>query len=99
PKPDVPGFADEIDAERVMRLLRGELESGALINAARRGQIALRPQGHGRIACSRGEAQALRDEPRAELQSAGARIDDQETELCDLVILSHDEHRADALAV
>src|SRR2546423_10125854 len=82
-----------------MRLLRNEAESGALIDAARRGQIALRPQGHGRIACGFGEAQAFLDEARAELQSSGARIDDQQAELCDLVVLPHHEYRADARAI
>src|SRR2546429_599898 len=83
----------------MMRLLSDELESGALINAARRGQIALRPQGHGRVACGPREAQAFLDEARAELQSSGARIDDQQPKFRNFVILPHDEHRADALAL
>src|SRR2546430_5562608 len=82
-----------------MRLLADKLEPGALVDAARRGQNALRPQGHGRIACGFCEAQAFLDQARAELQSSGPRIDDQQAELCDLVVLSDHEGRADALAV
>src|SRR6185295_14821986 len=39
------------------------------------------------------------DEARTELQSSGARIDDQQAELRDLIALVDHEHRADALAV
>src|SRR5215210_9016180 len=83
----------------MMRLLRGEGKSGALINRTRRGQIALRPQGHGRISCGFGEAQAFLDQAPAKLQSAGARIDDQQAKFGDRLGLAHNEYRADAFAL
>ena len=62
-------------------------------------QDALRPQRHRRIAGGLREAQAFVDQAHAELQSSGARIDDQQAELRHLVRLAHHEGRADALAV
>src|SRR5690349_871622 len=40
----LPGLADQIDAERVMRLFGDELEARARIDRTRRGQNALGPQ-------------------------------------------------------
>src|SRR3954471_13785724 len=95
----LPGFADEIDAERVMRLFGDPFESGLGVNAARRQKIALRPQRHAPISGLSRKAQAFVDEALAQAQPARLRIDDEQTELRDLVGLLHHEDRADALAV
>src|SRR5437016_9969891 len=55
----LPGLADEIGAERVVRFFRHEPEARGLIDAARGGEDALRPQRHRGVAGAPGEAQAL----------------------------------------
>src|SRR5580765_8962845 len=90
----LPGFADQVDAERMMRLLGDKLEARPRVNAARRGEDALRPQCHSPVAGFPGKAQAFVDEALAEAEPARLRIDDQQPQLGDLVALAHHEDRA-----
>src|ERR1043165_29497 len=83
----------------MMRLLADQLESGALIDAARGREDTLRPQGHRRIAGLLGEAQALVDPPLAKPEPARLRSDDEEAQRGERVGLAHHERRADRRAV
>src|SRR5258708_104236 len=74
---DIPGLADEIDAEGVVRLGGCHLESGTRVNAARREQVGLRPQRHGLVSGLLRKAQALIHQPLADAETARLRIDDE----------------------
>src|SRR5438128_11568110 len=74
-----PGFVDEMLAEAVVRFAaRDELELRLLIEAARRRQLAVRPQRDALISRLPREADALGDETRADAQSARGRLDEQQ---------------------
>src|SRR6266568_1056733 len=96
---DVPGLADEIDAEGVVRLGGRAFESRMRVNAARREQVGLRPQRHGLVARLLRETQALVHQPLADSKAARLRVDDEQAQLGDRIGLLHHEGRADAFAV
>ena len=74
-------------------------ESRVLINAARRKQYALCPKRDLAIATASGEGDALIDQPFAESVTARRRVDQQQTDFCDLIGLLHQKDRADLFAV
>ena len=63
--------------------LRGQREAGLLIDAARGGKDAVRPQRDRLVAGLTREADAFVDEPRAEAEAARLRIDQQQPQARD----------------
>ena len=95
-----PGLRDLPRAEHLGRpLRRDQLEAAALVDAAGGLELALRPERQLAVADGAGEADALLDQLRADLQAARRGVDDQEAQLCDAVARVDAEDRADGLAV
>ena len=74
-------------------------EPGRLVDAARRGQAVLSPERDLLIARRPGEPQALLDQPAADAQAAGPRLDEQQPQLCGGGVLAHAEHAPGRRAV
>src|SRR5258707_367368 len=84
----LPGFPDQIGAERAVRLLRHQFESRLGVDAARGEQNALRPQRHALVAGLLGKTHAFLDQALSEPQPARLWIDDQQAQLRDRVGLA-----------
>src|SRR5256885_9016922 len=82
-----------------MWLLGDELESGALVDAPRRPEAALRPEPDPAIARVSGKANAFVYEAGADAQLPGRRLHVEQPQLRNLLRLLHAEYRADDLAV
>jgi hypothetical protein len=74
-------------------------EAGLLIQAARRIQVALRPQRDLRVAGLPREPDAFVDEPSADAEPARLRLDQQQPQLGDVLRFLDEEDRADDGAV
>jgi hypothetical protein len=62
----------------VVGVLFDQVEAGGLIDAPSRHQDVVRPQWDAAVSDVPGEAEALVDQPRAETQPTGRRVDQQE---------------------
>src|SRR2546426_7394349 len=74
-------------------------EAGLLVQAARRVQLALRPQRELAIAGLPREADALVDQAAADTESSRVRLHEEQPQLGDGLRFTHDEDRTDDLAV
>ena len=78
-------------AEAALRNALHADEPGLLIDAARRGQLGLRPERQLLVAGAPREADALVDEALAEAEPARARLDEEQSQLRDRLRLADDE--------
>src|ERR1700754_1960906 len=95
----LPGLADEIDTERMVRLFRDELEACAPVDVARGDEDALRPQHDLAVALLTGEADALLRQRAADAEPPGFPVHQEQANLGHLVRTPDQEDRADRLAV
>src|SRR5229473_2962966 len=82
-----------------MRLRRRALEPGALVDAARIDEHAARPQADLAVAGGARETDAFVDQPRPDAEPARLRVDEEQTQLGDLVRALLEEDTTDRLAV
>src|ERR1700679_2492270 len=94
-----PGLADQILPKAAMRLGFHERKASVLIDLAGGNQNALRPQRDSAIAAGAREGDAFGDQALPEALAARARLDQQQAEVCDLVVAPDPEHRADRPSV
>src|SRR5579862_7175452 len=78
PKAQLPDLTDDIRPEAAAGFCPGAREAGALVEAACRAQILMRPQRDALVARSFCKAHALGDEARAESHAACGRLDQQQ---------------------
>lgn len=82
-----PALAHEVVAEAVVPFLFNQLEAGSLVDAARPLEDVVGPQHHLAVAGAPREPQALVDQPGADPHSPCGRLDEQESQLRDAVLL------------
>src|SRR5260370_36032734 len=82
-----------------MRLRRHALEPGALVDAARIDEHAARPQADPAVAGGARETDAFVDQSRPDAEPARLRVDEEQTQLGDLVRTLLEEDTTDRLAV
>src|SRR5438309_5865454 len=90
-----PGLADQALAETAVRLGGDQHESGILIDRARRHENALGPQRDLAVTASPRKRDAFTDQPSAQSLSASGGIDQQQSQLGDLVAVSDQKYRSD----
>src|SRR5258708_31886430 len=98
-QPELPGFGDEVLAEAAMRFLVDAAEAGLGVQAARRVQLALRPERQRAIAGVARKADAFLDQPASDAEPARGGLDEQQPQLRHRLRFPDDEHRADDRAV
>src|SRR3954471_10137802 len=94
-----PSLADEIHTEGVVRLICGELEARAAIDATCGGEAALCPQSDLAVTLLAGEADALLGQGAADAKPARCLLDQKQPQLGDVVRAPDQDDRADRLAV
>src|ERR1700694_2130955 len=97
-KLQLPGLADEIDAETVVLLFAHAAKSGTLINSARGDQDALGPERDRCIARLPGETDTLLGECAPDPKPSRLFLHQQQAQLRDLVGRLDQKDRADRLA-
>eukprot|EP01035_Chromulina_nebulosa_P031621 gene31621-42163_t len=95
----LPRLPDQVLPEAAMRLLRDQHEAGLLIDLACSAEIALGPQRDLAIAAALRERDAFAHQALPEPQAAAGGVHQQQPQLCDVVGVPDQEHRADRLAV
>src|SRR5579885_2790337 len=86
-------------AEAMMRLLGHQLEAGLLVDMASRDENAVGPEHHLLISPAARETNALLNQPSAESQTARSRLDQQQAQFGNRLVVLHDKDRADDLPV
>src|SRR5215211_4742418 len=94
----LPGLADEIMPEAVVRLFVDEPEAHPFIDTARGAQHVIRPQRDLPVTGLSGEADAFFYQAAADAQPSCFRFDEEKSQLGGLLRLLDDEHGADDLA-
>src|SRR6266576_3687253 len=99
-KRQFPGFGDQILAgPAVVLLLSDQLEACTFVNTAGGGEFTLGPEHDFLIAGFAGEVDTFLNQPLADSQAPGGRIDDQETEFGNRRGLLNKKHRPDVFRV
>ena len=96
PELERPVLADKVVPEAVMWLLVRQHESNSLVDAAGGDEDVVGPQHHRGVPGFAGEGDALVDQPRADTQSSGPRLDEQDSQLRRRRISLNAEHPAGA---
>src|SRR5262249_8910357 len=94
-----PVLLDEVMAERVVRPVVGELETGPLVDPPGPGQYVVGPQHDLVVSGAPGESGALLDEAGADSHASCGRLDQKEPELRHALALLNAEDAAGRLAV
>src|SRR5579885_2861830 len=84
-------------AEAMMRLLSHQLEAGLLVDVTSRDENAVGPEHHLLIPSAARETNTLLDQTGAKSQTARARLDQQETQFGNRLVVLHDKDRTDNL--
>src|SRR5439155_2578364 len=95
----IPGLADEVLAEAVMRFRAGQPKAGRLIDVTRRDQDALGPQRDLLITRLPREADAFGDEPRPDAEAARRWLDQQQPQFGGALRALDEKHRTDRFAL
>src|SRR6266576_1479328 len=99
-KRQFPGFGDQILARpAVVLLLSDQLEACTFVNTAGGGEFTLGPEHDFLIAGFAGEVDTFLNQPLADSQAPGGRLDEQETEFGNRRGLLNKKHRPDVFRV
>src|SRR5438876_8548606 len=91
----LPELPDEVASEAVVRLLAHQTEARRLIDTARRDQDVVGPQRDFAVVPLAGKADAFGDEPAADAEPAGRRLDIEQAQFRLLRALLDEQHGAD----
>src|SRR5829696_2976993 len=95
----LPGLSNQIMPEAMMRLLVDEPEAHSFVDAAGGVKHVIRPQGDLSVAGLSGEANTFFHQAAADAEPAYFRLDEEKSQLGDLLRLPDEEHTTDDLAI
>ena len=99
PQIELVGLTDELDAEAVVWLLLDQVEAVAEVDTASSGERMIGPQLHTPVARRFGKLERRAHQARADVSTAGARVDEQDPQPgCLWIVAAHAEDAAGSLA-